>query len=244
MADPCASILISTEDGGKRATSVVESIVRKILGFLDPNFRSNRFQFVPSTDIAARSNAWKCCTTGGYNEKIKFYRALATQVAQSGPHGFVVVHIDADTVWAKRAKSQNWQRFTNDLLIGVRQQLQAPGTIQNIDALMARVIPMIPHYSIEAWLYQNSKVAADACLKRNNLEHARQVNAWKANRGALDEVYKPKETLCIGSRLNESLAQGGFPTSEVYNAGKSFSLIVDRFREANGLIGAMESTYR
>ena len=89
-------------------------------------------------------------------------------------------------------------------------------------AAIARLFVLHPHYSIEAWLYQNDREALRILSETPCSHRCREkVEAWKADRALLDEVEKPKDTTpCLRDRHNLALTQG-FPLDEVLAAEKS-----------------------
>ena len=62
------------------------------------------------------------------------------------------------------------------------------------------------------------------------------------DRTVLDEVDKPKDQTCLGSRHNLRLAKEGFPAKEVYDAKRSFEEAVDGLFNCTELVTALERT--
>lgn len=78
-------------------------------------------------------------------------------------------------------------------------------------------------------------------------EHLGLFEAWRQDRGALDEIGKlwdPKLLdCCLGKENNVALVGPGYPASEVWCAGKSFYDTVDRMGECPDLVEMLARTY-
>ncbi len=107
---------------------------------------------------------------------------------------------------------------------------------EDVDAVsrkaMRRLILFVPHWCMEAWLYQNTEEAARICREKDQGRHVAVFERWADNRGALDEMVRPKQKsgTCLGDRYNERLARQGFPVQEANAVGKSFARAVDAVR--------------
>lgn len=119
-----------------------------------------------------------------------------------------------------------------------------PRTVEEVDRLLTRLRLVMPYYSIEAWLYQHTLKAQKLCESRCGGAHVAAIQSWRKDRGLLDEIDKPKDTLCLGSSDNVLLAGGGWPGDEVAAAMKSFSSFVDSLYECDGLGEALAQTYK
>ncbi|MFS8071802.1 MAG: hypothetical protein ACMG6S_35980 [Byssovorax sp.] len=109
-------------------------------------------------------------------------------------------------------------------------------------ARMIRLRRLTPFYSIEAWLYQNTiearRLCATACGR-----HLEMIKEWEEKGGALDEISKPKEVLCLKDRCSHELASHGFPYEQAFAVGKSYADTVMHLVECDELCAAIVRTY-
>jgi hypothetical protein len=112
------------------------------------------------------------------------------------------------------------------------------------DAALGRFIQLTPFYSIEAWLYQNIAEARRIC-EASCGRHIELFNAWEADRGLLDQVFKPKskETSCLEDKHNRALAEKSFPAEAAFNADKSYAAAVMDLLDRPDLRAAVACTY-
>ncbi|NOJ93276.1 hypothetical protein HMI51_10075 [Corallococcus coralloides] len=108
---------------------------------------------------------------------------------------------------------------------------------------MNRLKRIVPFYSIEAWLFQNTRKAIHLCKQHYGRHYAEQFQRWGQERHTLDEVRKPKEQVCLGAKHNHALTSATFPTRDVYTAGCSFASVLDDFRQDKELCEALQQTY-
>lgn len=103
---------------------------------------------------------------------------------------------------------------------------------------MMRYIRLVPYREIEAWLYQNTRVATRLCQANPACRgaHTAKIESWAADRGLLDEIERPAKELCFAKKHNSELAQG-YPTADVVAAGKSLAAAYD------ALLHALQRTY-
>jgi hypothetical protein len=224
------SVLVLTEDGANDAFETVAAISKKLFQALVPRVATNRIRFEPSPEAAhaaVTGNRWRGTAPEDDRLRRVMLRSIATKLLEGD--GFVLFHYDGDTVWSKRDRATTGRQFEQIVREGVRRILLSvlekrgsPGEGVEAEAsgFLSRLREIVPHYSIEAWLYQNTRVAIDLC-KRECGRHEAQFRAWEADRSLLDEVDKPKEVCCLGSRHNRELA-AAFPTPELLDAGGSF----------------------
>ena len=164
------------------------------------------------------------------------------------PSGFVFLHSDADRRWSERDAnpSVNVRRFREELSVAVRQLLR--GTLakrqdeRNEDAIMSRLCLLAPYYSIEAWLYQNTDLAIALCRKHHGGQHVDRFTTWAEDRALLDDEHKPKDSTCLRDDFNRTLAESGFPASEVYDVGASFAESVNQIMACDALCAALASS--
>lgn len=101
----------------------------------------------------------------------------------------------------------------------------------------------MPYYSIEAWLYQNTREGARLCAQGGCSQHLDPFRQWELDRGLLDEVEQPKEQVCFRSAHNARLAAEGFPADAVFAADKSFAAAVTSLLESAELCQALALTH-
>ncbi|RKI65816.1 hypothetical protein D7X55_15795 [Corallococcus sp. AB049A] len=183
-------------------------------------------------------------------------QTLATQLMLE--QGWVFFHFDGDRPWSERSSSENEEKFEQiieakvyALLVGSLSaqaaKTAAPFTQQEVEAQarqrMNRLKRIVPFYSIEAWLFQNTRVAIRLCERHYGGRDADQFQRWEQERHTLDEVRKPKEQVCLGAKHNSALASEAFPARDVHAAGCSFASVVDKLCQDEELRKALQQTY-
>ncbi len=97
---------------------------------------------------------------------------------------------------------------------------------------------------VEAWLLQNTVDAARICSEEHGEPaHLDAFERFRADRALLDEIVKPKEATCLGSKHNRALTDQGFPAREVEAVGKSFHASVEALRGCSDLVAALGATH-
>jgi hypothetical protein len=145
-----------------------------------------------------RGNGWK---NPRRPDLVRFRQYVAAKLRQE--HGFVFFHVDGDRAYRDRRASENHRT--------------------DADQPLTKLVFLVPYYSIEAWLFQNTERAARLCpgAPTCRLGCADKLARWRDDRGALDEVLTPKQELCLGNQHNAELAGPGYPLDEVLRANKS-----------------------
>lgn len=244
------SVLLVSEDGSDAALPVMRALTHKLFGRLAPSYRSDQLQIEPLKSAEARlasiGQRWKSQNPKDEPLKRELLRELASKLAE-GPDSFVIFHVDGD---CRFSDSRQGTRFASlDALqrfVGRIPQLAAarptPGR-NDADSLACamreRLFFMLPFYSIEAWLYQNSEEAIRLCQERHGGRDVEVFRDWASNRGALDEVPKIKERTCLRDRANRELAEMAFPIVAALSAEKSLSLFLARLAESAALRAAL-----
>lgn len=251
------SIVILTEDSGKNGRATVEALARRMLDLVVPDFQSHRIQFVPRDppeEEAMRGNIWK---TDGKNpvehqRRVRLRRYIVRRL--SLPNSFVLFHIDGDRPWSERHTSENAEKFQKfratlpqvaDRGRANNPRPRADGAARNEsppEMQLGNLILICPYRSIEAWLYQNVRVALDICNREHKGAHLAKLQVWEDQRAGLDELPAPEKALCVGKTFNLELATRGFPVREAYDVKKSFAESVDRLRGCDALVRALEHT--
>jgi len=104
---------------------------------------------------------------------------------------------------------------------------------------MKRLMLIIPYYSIESWLFQNTDVAIRLCREKHSGKDVDVFEGWAANRAKLDEEIKPKEMVCLRAKHNRELATTGFPFDLAHELKKSLKAAVDELSNSHDLRQAL-----
>lgn len=241
MAAKLGSLLVLTEDGGPKAHATIVEVVKRMLKLIVPDYGTHLLGFEPKDERAQRAvqgTGWKSRTP----EMIVALRTIATKLGRDD--GFVLFHVDGDRTWARRESSENAGRFDKLIVTPVRQLLHGRrgATEADTEARLRRLFPIIPFYSIEAWLYQHTAVAIRICHESYQGRDAGRFDEWRKDRAALDDVEKPKNAVCLSSSHNLECAGSGYPAEEVFDAGRSYHACVLRLLECAELGALLEAT--
>ncbi len=244
--NPSLSILVLTEDGGADASEVIEILSRRMLRYLDEYTQTHRIAFEPASDsarAACRANLWK--SARHRRQQVDLVQTIATKLAEDRPSGFVFFHVDGDTVWSRRATSENRDTFQSLIRDRVGQILRESKSYDEgeLDDRIARLVLLMPFYSIESWLYQNTKQAIELCHKHYGGRDVARFTEWATDRRALDEVHQPKDAVCLGGQCNQQLAKASYPMAEVVQAGTSLHAVVEALLACTALLDALQATY-
>jgi len=257
---PVASVLLLTEDTGRQSFPVLKVLVRKVLWLLDASINVERIELEPLRGeeelLAMGANRWKA------HDKFQREQALLrTRIASELRSGhFIVFHVDGDCLWSEylaakdkgdfsaiQGKSAFEERIrfaTRRLLSGeggneqrarARKgpQAQPPQSI-DVEECLSRLFLWMPCYSIEAWLYQSIDLALKLCKERYKGRDIPLFTDWSNRRSLLEEVRKPKDTICLGDNHNSELAEA-FPAEIVEALRCSFHEAMEPMRNHKGL---------
>jgi hypothetical protein len=212
---PLLSILVLTEDSGRDGFATLRSLVLTIIQKIAPNAQLDLVEIAPTEDDnvlrSMRGNRWMDeKTSESHHYRTTLIQSIATTL---GEGGFVIFHCDGDTSWKKRKESTKRSKFGRLIEPGIRARLcdAVKLTPTKIEAAMKRVLIVVPHYSIESWLYQNTEEAIRICHTQYAGKDVAQFESWAADRKQLDEVLKPKEAVCLKDKHNHVLATTNFP---------------------------------
>jgi hypothetical protein len=256
---PRLSFLILTEDSAMNACEPLEALVKRMLLLVDPAVQTHRIKFEPRDEaarLAMRGTSWKSKPDDfGHPKLVLLGRIIAAKLLEEDDApGFVIFHIDGDRVWADRESSENVQKFPAFVQSYVAPSLDATlrrrrdrtldeeALERAKETALARLLRLTPFWCIEAWLYQNTALVHRLCEQHCGA-HLGQIKSWAEDRGALDEVRKPKEAICLGSQHNAELSRSQFPTEAVFAADKSFAAAVMALLECPALCTALASTW-
>jgi len=253
------SVLVLTEDSSPSAHDTLVPVARKLLQFLDRHARPNRIHFEPAAPearLAVRANVWRSWKAPDKRDERSIRilrRTLATKILEEGPPGYVLFHFDGDCSWSARELPENTNRLDSfsSFIQGLRPAIEGylrernlPLDASEIDARLRRICAVVPFYSIESWLYQNTDRARELCQERCG-KHVELIGQWQRDRALLDDVVKPKRQLCLGSAENHELAKSFKHelVDELYLLGQSFYATVERLQSCPGLREALRSTW-
>jgi hypothetical protein len=240
------SILVLTEDSGKDAFDTMRALVLAILQYIAPRAQLDRVEIAPTEEEhvlrSMRGNRWMDeKTSESHRDRTTLIQSIATTL---GEGGFVIFHCDGDTSWKKRKDSTKQAKFDKLLEAGIRARLRDAVRLSpaKIDAAMKRVLLIVPHYSIESWLYQNTDEAIRLCHTHHGGKDVKQFEEWAADRKQLDEVTQPKDTVCLKDKYNLVLATKNFPFDYAVAVGKSLRQAVTHLRACSDLQAVLMTT--
>jgi hypothetical protein len=244
-------ILVLSEDSAGNALPSLRALTRSMLRLVDPRHKAERVDLEPEDPEAQRAmhaNLWKGHrrSAASHQKLVTITRAVARHILDE--RGIVLFHVDADKAWSDRAApSENIRRFQEEVTLHVSRAVDdliaRSSSTHDKAAVMSRLCLVAPYWCIESWLYQNTAVAKALCHKHYRGLHAERFDRWEQDRAELDEVDKPKDEVCLGSKHNHELASQGFPARAVFDVGKSFCETVERMRAIPALVAALEATH-
>lgn len=241
-------VLVLSEDRSKDAHATITALAKKIFRLVDDRCQTQHIEFEPADDVPPEilaANKWKSAKGRDHRNVVALIRTMATKLSEK--HGLVLFHVDGDGPWSKRESSENASKFQERITAKVRALLESKRSewsAEDIDERMERLCLLMPFYSIEAWLYQNTAAASQLCQKHYRGQDMDKLATWAADRGLLDELDQPKKHLCFGSKHNCELAETAFPHQDVHAAGKSFAAVVDRLGRSMAVLAALELTWQ
>lgn len=202
--------VLCTEDSGKQARAVIEALVKKLMQRVDDGLPTQRLKFASPADEAGRAlrgMEW----VGKPVLKVALVNYLAQRLRQDH---WVVLHTDGDSAWSGAAGSKN-DEAVRDLFETVRRRLNREPN---------RLLRLVPHYSIESWLYLND--AQINAIEAANPKAAGAAAWLKSNVGDLggyDHVVQIKDKCPLKDRFNEDLATVRWPASEAAQRSPSWA---------------------
>jgi hypothetical protein len=242
--DRLGSLLIITEDSGAEGHATIVAVVKRMLQLIVPDYQTHRLGFEPKDAQAQRAlqgTGWKSKDPRSQADRATALRTIATKLGRKD--GFVLFHIDGDRTWTERSSSENVELFKKRVVEPVRMILmRSDSTAQDAEARMLRLLPVVPFYSIEAWLYQHTEVAIRLCRERYQGRDIARFEVWRQDRAALDDVKEPKDEVCIKSSHNLECAGRGYPAQAVFEAGRSYMECVLRLRACSELWALLDAT--
>lgn len=253
MVTPALSILVLTEDSSPHAHETISAVARRMLQLVDEHTATHRIRFQPTeAPRVARANMWQ--SKRPHPDLVDLRREIARKVLEDEVPGYVLFHFDGDRPWSERQASttaEKFQQFIGGLRPLIEQNLRDRGLLGDGDDVdvavndrLERIREVVPYYSIESWLYQNTARLGELC-RAGCGKHLDLIEQWQADRTLLDEVRKPKDRICIGSTRNRDLAEGikRRIAKEIQGAQRSFHATVERLQSCPGLREALRATW-
>lgn len=231
--------LLLTEDSGREAHDTHEALVHAMLRLLAPGYDRRALAIEPANDAqrdAMRGNVWD--SRSDRQRRVALVRSIATRICESNLH-IVLFHYDGDRPWSDREACPRHAVFERMIVTPVRQIVGERRTAEQVERALARLVTVVPFYSVEAWLYQNATVAKRLCEEHHRGEHVEVFRAWRDDRAALDELHQPKRSCCLSDKYNRALAEERFPAADVYEVRRSFHDAVERLRGCADLMGVL-----
>lgn len=245
MSEPfIARILVLTEDGNPEP---LRGLVRAMLRLVKPNHNAARIDVEgdhPEAQEAATGNLAKGKRRGaGHQRRVEIARAIATTLFTQS--NFVFYHVDADRAFsAPQHPPPENVTFYESILVTVRQHLEAlkqkHSDTRSVEKMLERIRLLLPYYSIEAWLFQNTRIGRELCQKHHRGQHVDTFEQWEQDRGILDELQQPKKACCLNPSHYRDLAAREYPGRAVYGIRKSFAATVDDLSNCDALKAALE----
>jgi hypothetical protein len=241
------SILLLTEDTGGDAFETVKAVAHKLLFAVDGAIDISRIEF-SEADEAARVgmgfHRYRSKNPRDNRYKVDLAQSIATRLLRGDLDPFVFVHVDGDRKWEERGQEPdeplctNKRDFQRDVLPRVQALLeQARRSEQSV-----RIRFVVPFWSIEAWLYQNTREARKICDEHApRYERDRDIfDGWEREPRALDEFVQPKERgPSFHDKFNRQLA-ASLPGAKVRAVGKSFAHTIEHLASSDELRAALE----
>lgn len=244
--DRLGSLLILTEDSGRDGHETIVHVVKRMLKLIEPSLRTNRLGIEPRDDAAQRcvnGTRWKSVDPKFKADFTVVLRSIATKLGRED--GFVFFHIDGDRTWKRRSSNENEGKFQKLVVEKIRallRQKDPAARPETIEDKLGRLHLLMPFYSIESWLYQNTDVAIRVAREKYRSRDVETFERWKQDRTLLDDVEKPKEVVCLASFHNLTLAETGYPAQEVADAQRSYSTCIAALEKSEALRAFLRRT--
>jgi hypothetical protein len=174
-----------------------------------------------------RANMWKSRRARDQHKILRLCRDIATHVLRDD--GFVFFHFDGDAVWAQGV-SENVARFDAVIRAKVRDLIR--GELREdslLEPVMDRFVHLVPHYSIETWLFANV-----AALRQLDVSAA-VLEDWEADLTRLDTALQPKKLLRVAAEAYPTLARK-LAADHLLGLGTSFCDAVTRAGACGSLV--------
>ena len=237
-------LLLLTEDTGGDASATQKTLAEKMLRLVAAGCAIERIDFATG-DKPTRNdfNAYKSTNKRDYHKKIDLAAAITTHLLRPDIQAFVFVHLDGDRRWSERGDTastlcMNRSQFETNIVARIQEILRQ----KQRPELIERLLFVLPFYSVESWLYQNSVELAAICTEHHphHERYASLLQSWREDPSCLDELEQPKKASSLQDKYNARLA-GSLPARKVYDLGLSFTATVDALKTCRPLITALET---
>ena len=213
------SILVLSEDNGSGGLRTIQNILTRTFYQLAGNGRVPGIHYPPVSQAlndVCKPSAWPDARR---NRDVRALRqTIGNHLRQK--NGFCFFHVDGDTRWSERTESTHLSAFDRHIAQPVCTWLRDNNT-PDLNRTMSKLFLLMPHYSIEAWVYQNIERALEICHQRNFERDASRFRGWREARHAIDEVHQIKDNVSLAARFNADLSER-FPVNNALAAHTSF----------------------
>lgn len=232
MVTTCLVVVALSEDGGGQGVEVVTALVKRLLSrVIDPLMQTQRIRFEPF-DLrhkpAVTANAWLSNQPRDQQKISEFNKYLARLLKVGPPIRVIVHHVDADAPWNEREECVR--------LVLWRKRVYAPVTALCGDGPAQRLVPLVAHPEIEAWLYLNVGQLETLAERDSTVPPKPPAGGWHSIAAVKDEHDWPKDA------YNLELARS-FPAERAAAESPSLAWAVGALRAVPGLVEALTATY-
>jgi hypothetical protein len=249
--DAKIEILLITEDSHPNAYEVFRNLSIEMLLLLQPGVPRYRLkqalQFAPlkgeakppSALVASKGTNWRSRDSKMYRSQQMLREQMTTMLLKA--RAFVFFHVDGDKEWKNRDDSireQFEKHHLRAVYAGIDHHRKTHPATPDSAELTQKIILIIPYYSIESWLYQNTNIALSKCKTDKG---RKLIKDWQADPALADEFPKPKENCCLRDEHTLELASSAFPAQRVHDVKKSFHAAVEAMRACAPLADALHS---
>lgn len=234
-------LALFTEDGSKRAPDVLVELVKKTALQVHEDTQTHRltFRFAagPPRD-AFVGHRWRSAAAKDQPLRRQLVDHLATQVTLGS---LVVVHVDGDIPWTDPHTRCAYDDALTRLIQDVQRRIESLRPA-NPPIAADHILLLIPHYSIESWLYLNHDKLTDDDLKREGID-ARHARNWLSvhDPTGFDHLHQPKEACPLRDKFNHVLASQ-WPAAVAATRSPSYAATLTRWRDTPRLLAALAST--
>jgi len=242
-------IYMLTEDGGDNAHLTWSELLRRMCRIVDRSCDTQEAVLhvekpEPGVRAIMSGNGWRNKKSRGRSERVHFWKTIADQL-ESEEVTAVIFHVDGDVVWSKRGFSENVRDVHDIVIVRLRETLSHRGRNDiEIDACLAKFLPLHPFREIEAWLFHNTDELYKLYQRRHRPTPA-CVSEWRSDPALLDEEPQPKKRCTLGSTENTELARrlSRSHLEAMRAQGTSFAQAVETLASCESLRAGLRRTY-
>lgn len=208
-------IILISEDSSKNAGKVIENIATKLIRELNGSADvSNKFDHSLIGKPPTVGNGWK-----SRREEVQFRQKLFN-ILLTPNDPYIFWHIDSDTSWSSRDKSENIQKYNAFVTILSRPQL-SPKSGMILMVSTDNIFPTFPCYSIESWLYHFVKEIRVSDMDKPDADSLQPDSEY-----GFDEIVKIKGEYSLKDRYNDELSQRN-NHERLYSSSPSYRAFFD-----------------